>query len=148
MKRSAFLLLLLLLPAYAQQPMAEPAAEAEQDEDAAPLPSEEVLLRSGIIILNNIYRTLVAVHDHQTAQAAVPVLVRLTHELQAWARSMATLPPLSEENKAKYEARYLPIIRQINEHLRVQGERLAASEYFGSQDLSTALMSLYISAQQ
>ncbi|MCH5285099.1 MAG: hypothetical protein J1E42_05810 [Akkermansiaceae bacterium] len=119
------------------------AREAEEN-----LPPEELHIRAGIILLAKVYNCLSRVEDHESAQAAVPVLVRLTHELQAWGRGVATLPPLSAEMKVTYEARYMAAIRRLNDNLRVQGERLAVSEYFGSQDLSAALVSLFLSVQQ
>lgn len=112
------------------------------------LPQEEQYIRAGIVLLGGLYNTLAQVQDHDSAQAAVATIVRLTRELQTWAQGVAALPPLSEETKTMYEVRYLPMIRQLNDHLRVQGERLAASDYYGSQDLSTALISLYCTTQQ
>lgn len=129
--------------------VAEAQALPEGAEAAASeLPVEEVHIRSGIMILAKIYQSLASVQDRDSAQAAVPTLVQLTRELQAWGRGIANLPPLSESTRVAYEARYTSTIRKLNDHLRAQGERLAASDYFGSKDLSTALISLYVSAQQ
>ena len=132
-----------------------PLLEAQQVQgDASLLPSEpelsteETHIRAGIVLLGMLCNTLAKVSDHESAQAAVPVIVRITRELHAWGQGTNALPPLSEELKEEYELRYLPAIRRLNDHLRVQGERLAASEYFGCQDLSTALVSLYVSSQQ
>lgn len=129
----------------AQQVVPELPTAREAEEN---LPPEELHIRAGIILLAKVYNCLSRVEDHESAQAAVPVLVRLTHELQAWGRGVATLPPLSAEMKVTYEARYMAAIRRLNDNLRVQGERLAVSEYFGSQDLSAALVSLFLSVQQ
>ena len=118
------------------------------DESSAILSPEELHIRSGIVILAKLYQSMARVQDHDTAQECVPVLVRLTGELQAWGQGVAMLPPLDDAAKSAYESRYLPVIRKLNDHLRTQGERLAASDYFGSQDLATALMSLYMSTQQ
>lgn len=116
--------------------------------DTPALPQEELHIRAGVVLLGMLYNTLARVQDHESAQAAVPVIVRLTHDLQTWGQGVSTLPQLDEETRSMYENRYLPAIRRLNDHLRVQGERLAASDYFGSQDLSTALISLYASVQQ
>lgn len=124
-----------------------PAARAETL-DELQLPAEELHIRAGIVILAKIYQSLAMVQDQATAQAAVPTLVQLTRELQVWGSAVANLPPLSEGAKATYEARYHPPIRKLNDHLRAQGERLAASDYFGCKDLSAALISLYVSVQQ
>lgn len=129
-----------------------PAAAVEGDTtltDTAPLlPPEEQHIRAGIVLLGSLYNVLAQVNDPQSAQAAVPTIVRLTREIQTWAQAVTALPPLDAEKRTLYEVRYLPTIQRINDYLRVQGERLAASDYFGSQDLSTALISLYWTTQQ
>lgn len=112
------------------------------------LPAAEQHIRSGIVLLHTLCTTLAKVQDHESAQGSVAIIVRITRELQTWAQGLAALPELTDEEKTLYETSYLPIIGQLNEHLRVQGERLAASDYFGSKDLSTALISLYVTAQQ
>lgn len=145
-------IMLMALPLGATLPLAaqhvSAASSLSAGEALAPsLPAEEVHIRTGIIILGNLYKAMAQVQDEQSAQAAVPTIVRITRELHAWAQGVSSLPPLSDEMRQMYETRYLPIIRQLNDHLSAQGERLAASEYFGSQDLSTALVSLYCSTQ-
>ena len=112
------------------------------------LPPEEKHLRTGIIILAQLCKTMSEVNDPQSAQAAVPIIVRLSRELHLWGQGIAQLPQRNETLMSTYERRYLPIIEKLNSHLRVQGERLAASSYYGSQDLPTALMALYSSVQQ
>lgn len=112
------------------------------------IPAAERQIRAGLVLLRSLCIALAAVQDRESAQASIPTIVRITRELQTWAQGMAALPPLSEEERSLYEMRYLPIIGQMNDLLRVQGERLAASDYFGSQDLATALISLYSITQQ
>lgn len=111
-------------------------------------PKEELHIRSGVMLLASLYDVLAKVQDKASAQAAVPKIVRISRDLHAWGQAVASLPPLSEKEMRVYENRYLPIIRRVNDHLRAQGERLAAWEYYGSQDLEYALISLYTMAQQ
>lgn len=140
----AWAVLLALLPVLpAQQAGSNITLPTEPE-----IPAEEMQIRAGVVLLGMLYSALAKVHDHTSAQSAVPTIVRLTRELHTWGQTMNALPPLSESDRGMYEARYLPAIRRLNEHLRAQGERLAASEYFGSQDLSTALVSLYCTTQQ
>lgn len=131
--------------ATAQQSNA-PVGEAPAPE--TDLPKEEQHLRKGVMLLAALYDTLMKVQDQSSAQAAVPKIVRLTRELHAWGQGVTALPQLSEKEARTYESRYLPLINRVNEHLRAQGERLAAWEYYGSQDLEYALISLYTMAQQ
>ena len=105
-------------------------------------------MRSGIMLLASLYETLAKVQDRPSAQAAALELVRLSRDLHSWAQGVSALPLLDEKEMRAYERRYLPVIQRVNDHLRVQGERLAASDYFGSQDLAQALISLYSTAQQ
>lgn len=144
MKRCALVCALALFPLLSAQQV----ADNEQPTRDAELPTEEVHIRTGMMLLSTLYNTLAKVKDRETAQASVPGVVRLTRELHAWGQAMNTLPPLSEPDREMYETRYLPAIRRLNEHLRAQGERLAASEYFGSQDLAVSLISLYVTTQQ
>lgn len=141
---TAFLLTLAPL-VQAQNVVDAPAAAPSM---VADLPVEEQHIRAGAVLLAVLYNTLAAVHDHESAQAAVPTIVRLTREFQAWGQGISALPPLSADAKERYEARYMPTIRRLNDHLRAQGERLAASDYFGTPDLSSALISLYCTTQQ
>lgn len=116
-----------------------------QQEQLSP---EEKHLRIGIILLAQLCKTMSEVKDAHSAQSAVPIIVRLSRELHMWGQGLTHLPQRSEDAIRAYEQRYLPVIDKLNSHLRVQGERLAASSYFGSQDLSTALIALYSSVQQ
>lgn len=138
-----------LAAAAAMSPAQQPAAEAAAVEPPLPaLPAEELHLRTGIMLLAALQKTLAQVSDRQSAQAAVSEVVRLTRELHNWAQGVAVLPVLSKDEVQVYERRYLPAIQQLNDYLRAQGERLAASDYFGVQDLGLALIALYTMAQQ
>lgn len=134
----------LLASAVAQQATTpSPAGEEE-----ATLPPEERHIRTGIILLAKLYKTLAGVEDSTGAQAAVPIVVELTRELQEWGQMVPTLPLRSQEVMDAYELKYMPVIRKINDYLRVQGERLAAAKYYESRDLLDALLALYSSVQQ
>lgn len=130
------------------QPVGAAPAAVELQAEAEKLPAEELHIRTGIMLLAGLYKTLAQVQDAMSAQAAVAEVMRHSRELHAWAQSVTSLPPISEETARAYERRYLPAIRKLNDHLRAQGERLAASDYYGAQELSLALISLYSMAQQ
>lgn len=134
----------------ASMPTPSAPAEGSAPEAAAPpagLPMEETRIRSGIVMLGMLHDTMAKIRDHDSAEAAVPSLVRLTNELQAWGHSFNNLPPLDEATQSDYEKKYLPVIRQINERIKAQGERLAAAEFYGSQNLPAALVRLVNSLQ-
>lgn len=129
--------------------VAQQSADAVDSDMQLPTMSmQELHMRSGIMLLASLYETLAKVQDRPSAQAAALELVRLSRDLHSWAQGVSALPLLDEKEMRAYERRYLPVIQRVNDHLRVQGERLAASDYFGSQDLAQALISLYSTAQQ
>lgn len=145
----------LLLPAFAALPLAgqetlstrpEPAA-TKATEIPSGLPMEEMRIRSGIVMLGQLHDAMAKIRDHDSAEAAVPSLVRLTNELQAWGHGFNNLPPLDEATQSDYEKKYLPVIQQINERIKAQGERLSAAEFYGSQNLPAALVRLVNSLQ-
>ncbi len=115
----------------------------EVREEEATLPPEEKHIRTGIILLAKLYKTLTGVEDGTSAQAAVPIIVELTREMQEWGQMVPTLPLRDQEVIDAYELKYMPVIRKINDYLRVQGERLAAANYYESRDLLDALLALY-----
>ena len=120
----------------------------EADLQTPSMPMEEQHMRSGIMLLANLSEVLARVQDFNSAQAAAADVTRVARALHSWAQGVSALPPLGEKEVRAYERRYLPTIRRVNDHLRAQGERLAASDYYGSQDLAAALISLYSMAQQ
>ena len=83
---------------------------------------------------------MATVQNHETAEAAVPQIMRLRDELQQWTRSFNNLPPLTEIEVQAYEERYLPTIRKINRIIETQADRIAAAEYYGSKNLAAALV--------
>lgn len=106
------------------------------------LPQSEQLIRAGIIMLDQVQKILSGINDAETAEAAVAPLMRTEAALQEWARAFNALPPLAEEEQNAYEEVYLPIINKLNSRIRVQGERLASAEYYGSRNLPAALIRL------
>ena len=112
----------------------------EQQRSLSPV---EAHLRTGVVMLAKLYKCLEGVKDSNTAQSAVPGVVQITRDLQ-------TLYGMKEESDEQeiLERTYVPIIEKLNSYIEVQGERLSAANYFGSQDLATALTALYITAQQ
>lgn len=144
-----------LPPMAAEQqpaPVAKPATEVIEEPQASTadtprqgtreLPQAEQLIRTGIMLQDRVRQILSGVNDADTAEAAVAPLMRTEAALQEWARSFNTLPPLSEEEQAAYEEAYIPIINRINNRIRVQGERLASAEYYGSRNLPAVLIRL------
>lgn len=140
------ILTLTSLPAAAQsltmgggEPALAPAAAAQT---AAELPPAEQRVRQGLVLLNSLYETMAGIQDEASAQTAVFSLKKIHEELQNWAQSFATLPPLAEAEQRTYEEQYLPIFKKLNNRIRTQGERLAAAEYYSSKDLVAALVQL------
>lgn len=119
----------------------EPPAPRDTPQERA-LPRSEQLIRAGIIMLDQVQKTLSGINNAETAEAAVAPLMRTEAALQEWARTFNTLPPLAEEEQNAYEEVYLPIINKLNNRIRVQGERLASAEYYGSRNLPAALIRL------
>lgn len=108
--------------------------------EAPALPEGEKRLRQGIIIIGKLTQSMAGINNKETADAAVPQIMRLCEELRQWTQAFNNLPPLSETETIVYEDRYLPIIRKINKVMQDQADRLAAAEYYGSQDLPAALI--------
>ncbi len=114
--------------------------QPESNSQQPALPESEQRIRSGIVILGTLCQSMAAVQDYNTAEAAVPQIMRLRDELLQWTRSFNNLPPLAEHEEQVYEDRYLPMIRKINRILETQADRLAAAEYYGSRNLAAALV--------
>lgn len=121
---------------------AQVVAESEDSvQDAiAQLPKGQQRLINGILLLQKLYQCMAEVTNNETAEAAVPKLMRLHEELRLWSQSFANLPPLSEPEVAAYEERFLPAIRRINQAIEAQAGRIAAAEYYGSRNLPAALV--------
>lgn len=136
------------------QPIAEqkPGVIEDNAEEASSAPDAsqtelspgEQRLQAGIVMLGNLYNLLAGIRDNESAEKAVAPLMRLSSELNLWAQGFTSLPPMTENEQVICEDRYLPIIRKINMSIKVQGERLASAEYYGSQNLPAALVRLAI----
>ena len=100
----------------------------------------EQRLRSGIVMLGTLCQCMASIKDNDTAEAAVPQIMRLRDELQKWTQAFTNLPPLTDAEIQLYEERYIPTIRKINRILETQADRLAAAEYYGSKNLAAALV--------
>jgi len=149
MNRLPLLLLLTVAPlALAEEPSAPvPTAPVQERQQAPNLPPGEARIRAGIVLLGSLHDTLAGIRDQDSAEAAVPPIMRLSRELQEWGQSFSAMTPLDEETRSLYEKRYLPIINKINDHIRAQGERIAAAEFYGSTNLPAALVRLVQSVQ-
>lgn len=135
--KTLILAILCAIPAWAT-PVAEDAASPASDIPA--LPEGEKRLRQGIVIIGKLTQSMADINNKETADAAVPQIMRLSEELRQWTQAFNNLPPLSETETIAYEDRYLPIIRKINKIMQDQADRLAAAEYYGSQNLPAALI--------
>lgn len=124
----------------AQTGVVTDAAETSQKDTAQHLPEGERRLRRGLILLGSLCQCMAGVRDYNSAEAAVPQIMRLCEELQQWSQSFSNLPPLSEVEVQVYEDRYLPTIRKINQVMETQADRLGAAEYYGSRNLPAVLV--------
>lgn len=111
------------------------------------LSAGELRIRAGIVLLGTLHDTMARVRDKDSAEAAVPVIMRLARELPTWGQGFAALPLLDEETQSTMEKRYLPIINQLNERIQIQADRIAAAEFYGSENLPAALVKLVNSVQ-
>ncbi len=166
--------LLLALPSAAELPMAAPlagkitpaatattpsaeaqrpveVAEALHPGDAQQQPSQlseaEQRIRVGIVMLSRLHDLLSKIKDEPTAEAAVAPVMRASAEFQAWAQGFSSLPPLDADTQRTYEKRYLSIIDELNTRIKIQGERIASAEFYGSRNLPSALVRLITSMQ-
>ena len=113
----------------------------------AQLPEAQQRIITGMLLLQQLYQSMAEVTDNDTAEAAVPKLMKLNEELRLWSQSFVNLPPLSEPEVAAYEERFLPAIRRINQAIEAQAGRIAAAEYYGSRNLPAALVRIAQIAQ-
>ncbi len=169
------LLFLAALPLAAELPMASPMAGAPLSppsplqlaaplaprpvEAEAPAPHDvpqaqapqlseaEQRIRIGIVMLGRLHDLLAKIKDEPTAEASVAPIMRASSEFQSWAQGFSSLPPLDADTQRAYEKRYLPIIDELNTRIRIQGERIASAEFYGSQNLPAALVRLVTSMQ-
>lgn len=135
---------LLLLGAIVPQALANVVTEAQEQQQATEplLPEGEQRIRTGIMMMANVYKCMASVRDKESAEAAVPQIMRLCETFSKWPQSFANLPPLSEPEIQAYEDRYMPTIHRINKMIEEQADRLAAAEYYGSRNLPAALVRL------
>lgn len=124
-----------------------PQASASGDTEAQLSPVEQHLAK-GIALLLKLEQVMASVDSPESAQKAVQPIGLITAELSKWPQGFLTLPPPDEEQRLEYEDRYLPVIRRINEQIKLQGERLASAQYYGSQQLAASLVRLVLTLQQ
>ena len=117
-------------------------AQAQESAPAPLLPEGEQRIRTGIMMLADLYKCMASVRDKDSAEAAVPQIMRLCESFSKWPQSFTNLPPLSEPEIQAYEDRYLPTINRINKMIEEQADRLSAAEYYGSLNLPAALVRL------
>ncbi len=134
------------MQATASMPVRE-ADAAAPDQQAEQLSEAEKRIRTGIVMLGRLHDLLAHIKDESSAEAAVAPIMRASAEFQSWAQGFSSLPPLEAETQRLYEKRYLPIIDALNSRIRIQGERLASAEFYGSRNLPAALVRLVSSMQ-
>ncbi len=128
-------------PVFAEAVVAETGVQQNTQVQPA-LPEGEKLLRQGILMLVKLHQIMAGIKDNDTAEAAVPEVMRLCESLRQWPQGFTKLPPISEPEAQAYEENYLPIIRKINTQIEAQADRIAAAEYYGSRNLPAALVRL------
>ncbi len=114
--------------------------QTQQEEADQLLPEGEKRIRRGIILLGTLCQRMGEIKNRDSAEAAVPHMMRICEELKIWSQSFTNLPPVSSLEIQVYEERYLPAIRKINQLMEAQADRLAAAEYYGSRNLPAALV--------
>ncbi len=147
MKYPTLLPALLLAPLCFAQTQVVTGEDKSVQQAISQLPEGQQRIISGILLLQQLYQSMAEVVDNDTAEAAVPKLMKLNEELRLWSQSFANLPPLSEPEVAAYEERFLPAIRRINQAIEAQAGRIAAAEYYGSRNLPAALVRIAQIAQ-
>lgn len=140
MKHLPIFVAVALAPICSVQAQVVTESEDSVQDAIAQLPKGQQRLINGILLLQKLYQCMAEVTNNETAEAAVPKLMRLHEELRLWSQSFANLPPLSEPEVAAYEERFLPAIRRINQAIEAQAGRIAAAEYYGSRNLPAALV--------
>ncbi len=124
-----------------------PVAADKTTQQEPQLSEAEQRIRVGIVMLGRLHDLLARIKDEPSAEAAVAPIMRTSAEFQAWAQGFSSLPPLDAETQHRYEKRYLPIIDELNTRIRIQGERIASAEFYGSMNLPSALVRLVTSMQ-
>lgn len=140
MKALFSLIAIMLTPICIAQPQVVTEETSSVQDAIAQLPEGQQRLINGIIMLQKLYQCMAEVTDNDSAEAAVPKLMKLNEELRYWSQSFSNLPPLSEPEVVTYEERFLPAIRKINQAIEAQAGRIAAAEYYGSRNLPAALV--------
>ena len=126
------------LPSTANVVAEAPATESKAV--SATIPDNEIRIRQGIVHLGTLCECLAEISDYDSAEAAVPTIMRLHEELQMWTQSFKSLPPITELEIQLLEDKYLPTIRKINQIIEAQADRLGAAEYYGSKNLAASLV--------
>ncbi len=144
----------LTLPAAQPHAPAQPALPVEAEAQTTPAAQESGLseaeqrIRVGIIMLARLHELMSGIKDEATAEAAVAPIMRASSEFLSWAQGFASLPPLDADTQRRNEQRYLHVIDELNTRIKIQGERLASAEFYGSKNLPAALVRLVTSMQQ
>lgn len=136
---------------FPSSPIAKNVVSSQGNQQEAPGELEispgEARIRAGIVLLGILHDTMARIQDRDSAEAAVPTILRLVREFQTWGQGFTALPPLDEETQSDYEKRYIPIINNLNENIQIQADRIAAAEFYGSEALPAALVRLINSVQ-
>ena len=130
---------LLCGPAAAQSTPATGAAQSAAPAEEQ-LSQADIHVRTGITLLAQLHDVLAKIQDKDTAEEAVPPLMRLEEALTRWSKSTAAMPPLSDLERMEMEDKYLPVIKRLNARIKSQAERVAAAEFYGSRNLPAALV--------
>ncbi len=132
-------LVALLVPSMI---MAQDTAPSVEQPPATELPEAEKHVREGLQLLASLYDILEGINSPNSAEAAVAKLVGIQKQLIQWGQKFSTLTPLTKEEQRRYETAYLPLIREINEHIRGQAHRLHSAQYYNSKNLPLILIDI------
>lgn len=107
---------------------------------AKPLSKEDRHIRIGMQLHYELAIILSNIQSPQDAKTAIPLILKSNEQLLAWGKAFTTLPPIDEATQARFREQYIPIIKQSNAALAIQGKRLKDAEYYGSDELPAALI--------
>lgn len=105
-------------------------------------------IEKGVQLLESLEAMMAAVGNRESADKVADKLGLMSRELQKWVQGFAALPPLDEEEGQVYCDRYLGTVRDLNDRIREQGNRLSAAQYYGSVKLAQELQRLVLTMRK
>ncbi len=149
--KAILLSILLCCPLMAESPKINQSTPVTQAISTQPLTSVlatpqisnlELHIRAGVILLAQLHQSMASINSEESAKAALATLIKLQSSLQEWGLAFNTMQDIDDALLIRYQEAYLPIIEKFNKSISIQADRLHSAEYYGSQDLLAALVSL------